>query len=102
LTFSRTRDPSAPSRAVRVLGPPEAFKVSESMMSWSSLDSCSWDLIVSVMVEGRLEDNSRKLAGSKSTLGLSDLDSLSLGRDVVLDGALDLSPGRERLSVDRA
>jgi len=52
------------------------------------------------VVEGR--GHSRKLAGSKSTLGLSDLDSLSLGGDVVLDSVLDFSPGRERLSVDRA
>jgi hypothetical protein len=72
------------------------------MTSWSSLESWSWDLIISKVIARKGRKYSRKLAGSKSTLGLSDLDSLGLGGHVVLDSVLDLSPGRERLSVDRA
>jgi hypothetical protein len=43
------------------------------------------------------EADSRKLAGSKSTAGLSDLDPLSLGRDVVLDIS-----SRRHGSIDRS
>lgn len=90
LTFSRTREPSAPNRAVRVLGPPDDLSVSELTTSSSNLDSCCWDLRgdqLRLPWDHRVQrrEDIRELSSCEGAARLGDLNPLALGRNVCLD-----------------
>jgi hypothetical protein len=81
------------------------------------LESWAWDLLwvsraaMGTVAQHRMEDiDIRELAGTEGTCGLSDLDTLTLGRDDAVDGGLCLASGWESVgcgidclsAVDRA